>query len=99
MRALSRRQGGFTYLGLLMAVVVMGLMLTVAGRVWSTTEQRERETQLLWAGHAYRMAISSYFAKGHQYPATLEQLLTDDRSPVPLHHLRRLYIDPMTGSA
>jgi type II secretory pathway pseudopilin PulG len=97
MRARRQREGGFTYIGLLMAVVIMGLMLTVAGRVWSTTEQRERETQLLWVGHAYRLAIASYFAHGHQYPATLQQLLLDDRQPVPLHHLRKLYFDPMTG--
>jgi type II secretory pathway pseudopilin PulG len=97
MRAAQKREGGFTYIGLLMVVVVMGLMLTVAGRVWSTTEQRERETQLLWVGHQYRLAIASYFAHGHQYPATLQQLLLDDRQPVPLHHLRKLYFDPMTG--
>ena len=77
----------------------MGLMLTIAGRVWSTTEQRERETQLLWVGHAYRLAIASYFAHGHQYPATLQQLLLDDRQPVPLHHLRKLYFDPITAQA
>ena len=92
-------QRGFTYIGLLMAVVIMGLMLTVVGRVWSTSEQRERETQLLWVGHAYRLAIASYFASGHRFPARLEDLLQDERSPVPKHHLRRLYADPMTGKA
>jgi len=98
MRAARGRQAGFTYVGLLLAVVVMGLMLTVASRVWSTTEQRERETQLLFAGHAYRMAIASYYAHGHQFPATLQVLLLDDRFPVPTHHLRRLYPDPITGA-
>ena len=92
-------QRGFTYIGLLMAVVIMGLVLTLVGRVWSTTEQRERETQLLWVGHAYRLAIASYFASGHRFPARLEDLLQDDRTPVPKRHLRRLYADPMTGKA
>jgi len=92
-------QRGFTYIGLLMAVVIMGLMLTLVGRVWSTSEQRERETQLLWVGHAYRLGIASYFASGHRFPARLEDLLQDERSPVPKHHLRRLYADPMTGKA
>jgi len=99
MRARAARQRGFTYLGLLFAVMVIGLMLTVAARVWRTTVQREREAQLLWVGHAYRMAISGYFAAGHRYPATLHNLLIDDRFPVPKHYLRQLYPDPMTGQA
>lgn len=92
-------QRGYTYIGLLVSVVLLGMMLTMVARVWSTTEQRERETQLLWIGHAYRMAISSYYSMGHQYPLTLEVLLTDDRFPIPKHHLRQLYADPMTGKS
>jgi type II secretory pathway pseudopilin PulG len=99
MRAPAALQRGFTYLGLLFAVMVIGLMLTVAARVYRTTVQREREAQLLWVGHAYRMAISAYFAAGHHYPATLHDLLIDDRYPVPKHYLRQLYPDPMTGHA
>jgi type II secretory pathway pseudopilin PulG len=99
MRARDNLQAGFTFIGLLVAVVLMGLMLTVASRVWSVTEQRERETQLLFAGDAIRMAIAGYYASGHQYPLSLQLLLMDDRSPVPKRYLRRLYIDPLTGSA
>jgi type II secretory pathway pseudopilin PulG len=91
------RQSGFTYLGLLFAIVLMGLMLTLAARVWTTTEQRERETQLLFIGHQFRMAISAYYANGHQYPRALSDLLADNRFPVPKRYLRRLYPDPMTG--
>ena len=92
-------QAGFTYLGILAAVILMGLLLTAAARVWTLTEQRERETQLLFVGDAFRMAISGYYAHGHRYPQTLQDLLLDDRSPVPLRFLRRLYLDPMTNSA
>ena len=99
MRAAAAKERGFTYVGLLFAIVVIGLMLTVVAQVWRTTAQREREAELLWAGHAYRMAIASYFALGHRYPATLEALLTDDRFPLPKHHLRKLYVDPMTRHA
>jgi type II secretory pathway pseudopilin PulG len=94
----SRAQG-FTYIGLLVVVVIIGLLLTVVSRVWSTTVQREREAQLLWVGHAYRNAIASYYVHGGQLPQSLQQLLQDDRSPVPLRHLRQLYSDPMTGQA
>jgi len=97
MRGQRARQAGFTYLGLLAAVALMGLLLSMAARVWTLTEQREREEQLLFAGDAIRLAISSYYAHGHRYPNTLKDLLVDDRSPVPLHHLRRLYLDPMTN--
>lgn len=93
----AQRQGGFTYIGLLAMVVIVGLMLTMAGRVWSTTEQREREAQLLFIGHAYRAAIASYFALGHRYPASLEDLVLDQRFPEPKRHLRQLYADPITG--
>lgn len=93
------RQRGFTYIGLLVAVVILGLMLTIVARVWATTEQRAREAQLLWVGHAYRMAIASYVSLGHQYPQALEDLLTDERFPIPKRHLRQLYVDPMTGQA
>jgi type II secretory pathway pseudopilin PulG len=98
MRALASKDRGFTYIGLLFAVVVLGLMLTVIGRVWHTTVQREREAQLLWVGHAYRTAISSYYAYGRRFPATLQELVTDERFPEPRHHLRRLYPDPITGA-
>jgi type II secretory pathway pseudopilin PulG len=92
-------QRGYTYIGLLVTVVILGLMLTVVSRVWMTTMQREREAQLLWVGHAYRNAIASYYVHGGQFPQSLQQLLQDDRSPVPVRHLRQLYPDPMTGAA
>jgi type II secretory pathway pseudopilin PulG len=90
-------QAGFTYIGLLVAVVILGLMLTAASRVWSLTEQRERETQLLFIGDEFRAAIARYFAFGHRYPQSLQELLDDQRSPVPRRYLRRLYRDPMMG--
>lgn len=99
MRARGSAQAGFTYLGILAAIILMGLLLTAAARVWTLTEQRERETQLLFVGHAFRMAISGYYAHGGRYPLTLKDLLQDDRSPVPVRYLRRIYLDPMTNSA
>lgn len=99
MRRALGMQRGYTYIGLLVSVVILGLMLTVVSRVWTTTMQREREAQLLWVGHAYRDAIASYYVHGGQFPQSLQQLLQDDRSPVPLRHLRQLYPDPMTGAA
>jgi type II secretory pathway pseudopilin PulG len=81
------------------AVVILGMLLTMATQVWSFSQQRDKEDELIWAGDQYRMAISRYYAFGHQYPLTLQDLLLDKRTPVPRHYLRKLYRDPMTGEA
>ena len=100
MRArLGQRQRGFTYIGLLVAVVVLGILLTVVSRVWSFSEQRDKEQELLYIGDQYRLAIGAYFANGSAYPLTLEDLLLDKRTPVPRRYLRRLYRDPITNSS
>jgi type II secretory pathway pseudopilin PulG len=90
-------QSGFTFLGLLAVIMIMGLFLTIAARVWSVSEQRDKEAQLLYVGDQFRNAIGAYFAFGSQYPLTLQQLVLDDRSPVPRRYLRQIYLDPMTG--
>jgi type II secretory pathway pseudopilin PulG len=92
---------GFTYLGLLVAVVILGLALSAVGAVWRTQAQREREQELLFIGREFRAAIASYYGAGanggHQYPQDVADLLEDKRWPEPHHHLRRLSVDPMTG--
>lgn len=90
-------QSGFTYLGLLAFIVILGMLLTVASRVWSFSEQRDKEQQLLWIGDQFRNAIGQYFANGSQYPLKLQDLVQDDRSPVARHYLRQIYRDPLTG--
>jgi len=99
------RQGsrGFAYLGVLFAIVILGFALATAGTLWSVSARRDREALLLWTGGQYQRAIASYYLKGpggvRQFPPSLEDLLEDRRGPVLLRHLRRLYPDPMTGSA
>src|SRR5437763_13953530 len=94
-----RSAGGFTYVGLLALVALIGLMLATAGEVASTAAQRERETQLLWVGHEYRAAIGRYWRNKRAYPQTLEELLgAAPDAPLPVRYLRRLYLDPMTNA-
>ena len=90
---------GFTYIGLLIAVAILGVGLAAVGMVWRTQAQRERELELLFIGREFRSAIASYLKNGGQYPKDIADLLEDKRFPVPKHHLRRLYADPMTGAA
>jgi type II secretory pathway pseudopilin PulG len=90
-------EAGFTYIGLLFAVVILGITLSTAGVVWSTQIRREREVQLLYAGDQIRTAIGRYHAAGGQYPQALADLVTDPRAPEVRRFLRRLYPDPMTN--
>jgi type II secretory pathway pseudopilin PulG len=89
---------GFTYLGVLALVVLLGLFLSAAGELASTAARRERETQLLWAGKQYRLAIGRYFNQRRGYPQTLDELLgAAPDSPLQVRYLRSLYPDPMTN--
>jgi type II secretory pathway pseudopilin PulG len=94
-----RSARGFTYVGLLALLVLIGLMLAAAGQVVATTAQRERETQLLWVGHEYRAAIGRYWSRRRVYPQTLQELLgAAPDAPLQVRYLRRLYPDPMTNA-
>jgi type II secretory pathway pseudopilin PulG len=94
-----RSDRGFTYVGLLALIVLIGLMLAAAGEVASTSGRRERETQLLWTGHEYRAAIGRFWARRRAYPQTLQELLgAAADAPVQVRCLRRLYPDPMTNA-
>jgi type II secretory pathway pseudopilin PulG len=93
-------QSGYTFLGLLFAVALSGIALAGTGSLWQLESRREKEKELLFIGEEYRQAIASYFDKtpgaDKQYPDKLDDLLQDKRYPMPLHHLRRLYRDPMS---
>lgn len=97
---LLRAQHGFGYLLVLGTVAVTGIGLAAAGLVWSTMAKREREAELLFAGAQIRDAIERYYDAGpsaaKRLPQSLDDLLVDRRHPRPMHHLRRLYADPMT---
>lgn len=95
-----RRQGGFTYLGLLFFVAITAAGLAALGQAWSTAAQRERERELEFRGTEIANAIASYLRTSPglaQYPSSLEDLLADRRGPKTRHHLRRAYADPFTG--
>jgi len=94
-----RRTGGFTYVGLLIAVALMGFGLAAYGELYSHAAQREKEAELLFIGAQFRDAIASYYNKSpgaKAYPKKIDDLLEDNRFPMPQHHLRRLYRDPIT---
>jgi len=94
------RQRGFTYIGVLFIVLVIGIGLASVGMVWNTQMQREKERELLFAGGEFRRAIRAYTLASpgvQRYPQRLEDLLEDKRFPFTRRYLRRIYRDPMTG--
>ncbi|MHB8726465.1 MAG: type II secretion system protein [Casimicrobiaceae bacterium] len=93
---------GFTYIGLLVSIVIIGAALAAVGQVWSTEAQREREAELLYRGDAIRSAIQAYMygiGGSGQYPQALQDLVQDQRAPEIKRFLRRVYEDPVTGQA
>lgn len=95
-------QSGFGYLMVLFATAAIGITLASAGEVWRTAALREKEAQLLFVGHQFRLALASYRdrspAGSPDAPVTLDDLLMDKRFPTPVPHLRRLWRDPMTNT-
>ncbi len=98
------RDYGAMLLALLIVLALSAIVLAGAVDVWALQSQREREQQLLYAGAQYREAIRRYYYAApagtpRVLPGNLRVLLEDDRYPVPVRHLRRLYPDPITGGA
>ncbi len=102
-RGLRPRLRGFTYIGILITIAIMGAFLAAIGVVWHTAQQRLREQQLLFVGDQFRQAIADYYNAGgggaaSQYPQTLNDLLRDPRMLGVARYLRKLYHDPITGT-
>ncbi len=97
--------GGFTLIGLLLIVVLMGIALLAVGEVWHVAQKREKEQALLFVGNQFRQAIKAYCShapvanKQQPYPQQLDDLLKDPRFPATQRYLRKIYMDPMTGLA
>lgn len=89
-----RGERGFTYILILVALIVMGIMAGTASETAYMALQRDRERQLLFAGFAYYHAIRQFHQANGHYPRALNDLVNDPNS---LHrvYLRQLYPDPM----
>lgn len=86
-----------------MLVALMGVSLAITSEMYLTSVQREKERELIFIGREFRDAIGRYYetvgaGAQRQYPVSLEDLLKDPRFPNARRHLRRIYIDPMTGN-
>ena len=98
----SESERGFAYLWVLLLVAFMGISLTGIVQMDATLAQRDKERELLTIGRQFRQALGRYHAikaqGGRQeYPQSLDDLLRDPRAPGTVRHLRRIFVDPMTG--
>lgn len=100
-RAGRAGNGGFTYIGILLLVALVGIALASTATVWHFEVQREKERELLAIGNEFRLALDRYATAtpggGRKFPLRLEDLLLDERMAAKRRHLRRIYPDPMTG--
>lgn len=92
------RQAGFTYLGVLLVVFIIGIGMAATTQIWHTTMQRQNEQELIYEGKQFRNAISKYYNwSGGHYPMNLEVLLgPNDEQTAKNRFLRKIFIDPMT---
>ena len=95
-----RNSSGFSYVALLVAIVIIGISLGAAGKYWQNVMLREKEAEMFFRGDQYRQAIEHYYTAvpgRPQYPQSIDDLLTDNRTPSGKRHLRQKYKDPITG--
>jgi len=98
--------GGFTYMGVLVMIVIIGAMTTVVAQTWKSVSRIEKERELIWVGHQFRNAIRGYYkyrqalhggAAGNYYPTELRDLLSDPGRAGGYSWIRKIYLDPVTG--
>jgi type II secretory pathway pseudopilin PulG len=96
--SLRRGERGFSYIMLMIAIVLMGVAMSVAARQWKTMVQRELEADLLAKGIEIQNALALYSTSvkagrvmpGEVYPQTLADL-----TKLPKPFLRKVYLDPV----
>lgn len=95
--------GGFTYLSLIIVVAIIGMVAATGLKLGGVIQRSLLEEELLHIGAEFSDALQSYAdatpAGQPRQPPSLKELLRDPRFPGVRRHLRKIYVDPMTGSA
>lgn len=99
----ARHQCGFTYVALMIVVAILGLVAATSLQMGAVVQRSSAEQTLLDIGGEFSDALKSYAeatpAGQPNLPASLQDLLSDPRSVLIRRHLRKIYTDPITGSA
>jgi type II secretory pathway pseudopilin PulG len=92
-RVEQEAEEGFMLVGLIVAIFLVLLALSVAAPKMAQDLKRDREVEAVHRGEQYVRAVRVYYRKTHTYPGSIEQLEKTNN----IRFLRQRYIDPMTG--
>jgi type II secretory pathway pseudopilin PulG len=82
---------GVAMVALIVAMIIMGVMLSVALPAWQTMARREKEAELVFRGEQYARAIAAFQRKyANTFPPSVDVLVREK-------FLRKKYLDPITG--
>lgn len=84
---------GFLLVGVIVAIALILLVLSIAAPKVAQELRREREVETIHRGNQYVRAIRMYYQKFGSYPASIDKLENTNN----MRFLRQRYIDPMTG--
>ncbi|MFQ5658480.1 MAG: type II secretion system protein [Candidatus Methylomirabilales bacterium] len=85
-------QRGFTFVEIMIVLVIIGILLTLAQPSFTSSVQRAKEATLKENLFILRDVIDQYFADFEEYPPSLEALVEE-------RYIRKVPKDPITGSA
>jgi type II secretory pathway pseudopilin PulG len=86
---------GFMLVGLIVAIFLVLLALSVAAPKVAQNLRREKEVEAIHRGNQYVRALRLYYRKTGMYPGSMEQLEKSNN----IRYLRQRYVDPITGKA
>lgn len=99
----SKAPAGFTYVGVVLMMAVMSVAAVATLKLGAVMQRRAAEQELMAIGNEFRDAFISYANATPpgkpRTPPNLDALLKDGRFPTLRRHLRRVYVDPLTGEA
>ena len=99
----GRPARGFTYVSLIILVAIIGLVAAATLKTGAMLQRSAAERELLDVGAQFSDALQSYAsatpAGQPAQPPSLQELLKDPRYPGVRRHLRKIFVDPMTGKA
>ena len=91
-----QEEQGFMLVGLIVAIFIILLALSVAAPKVAQELKREREVETIHRGDEYVRAIRVFYRKnGSMFPGSIEQLEKTNN----VRFLRQRYLDPMTGKS